>query len=104
MTIKEFDQTPIKTLIPIKGIDDVEEFNDIASQIFTEYLKMFTEKEGLIREANENDWVDEDEISFLYTYKGQQLAQSFLNRLYTYGSKYFYDVDIEIESSLFQEW
>ena len=88
-----------------KNIKDVSDFNDYASDMFEEFLEGFTEEEGLIRKPEEDE-IYEEGWTFIYTNKGQTLAEKYLTRLYTVGAKMFPDdLDyLEISSRLYQEY
>ena len=86
-----------------KGINEDEDFNDYAEDVFEGFLSTFTVDNGLIRIATENDEVG-DEIEFLYTTKGARLAERMQDRLINLGCRYFPDGNIRVESHLYQEF
>lgn len=90
--------------INIAHIDDVDHYNDEASELLTAYLELFTEQNGLIRpikEQEKEEW--EQDIDFIYTWKGQNLAEKAIDSLYAFGGKYFYSDDLEISSMIYFE-
>jgi len=86
-----------------KNIENVEDFNECASQIFEEYLKTFTKENGLIRDVTENDYVDDD-CKLLYTQRGMRLIDRMKDRLVKIGDYHFPNEDIEIETYMYREY
>ena len=85
-------------------IEDVGDFNEVASDMFTKFLSEgFTEERGLIRPVTEDDDLEDEYIPFIYTYKGIKLADRMIDRLYKVGQKYFEPFDIDIKSHLYRE-
>lgn len=86
-----------------KKIEDVDDFNEYASQLFENYLENFTLENGLIREVTEDDGGDTESLSFIYTNRGYRLADKMRSLLYKVGNAHFPNDDIEIETHLFME-
>jgi hypothetical protein len=88
---------------PKKQINDVGDFNDYCVEIWEAFLNTFTKENGLIRDVNENDNMEDAE--FMYTGKGARLASKMRERLFYIGEVHFpKDYDwIEIESNQFRE-
>jgi hypothetical protein len=84
-------------------INSVQDFNDIASDMFHEFLEDFTQRQGLTREWDEDDPFDEDEVSWMYTQKGMRLIVTYIRRMKDLGEKYFDIEKIRVESALFIE-
>lgn len=86
-----------------KNIKHVYDFNDYASEIFENYLLSFTKENGLIRDIEEYDCVEEN-WSYVYTDRGMLLAERMRRRLFKVGEHNFPDAyEIEIESLAYQE-
>ena len=85
-----------------KNIADVDEFNDYCSQMFDEFLQGFNIENGLIIDAINNVDVSED-WDFIYSRRGQYLAEKMIERLKTIGERYYPDEEIEIWSPLYEE-
>jgi hypothetical protein len=89
---------------PKKNIEDVDDYINWADELFEEYLSKFTREDGLIRDVNEDDWVDHEECAFLYTAKGLRLADKMKRLLTQVGENHFPEEDIEIETYLFKNY
>ncbi|QMW05374.1 hypothetical protein [Spirosoma foliorum] len=87
-------------------IETVDDFNEVASELFGEFLEGFTVDDNLIRPVREDDLVKEN-IAFLYTTKGQRLAERYQKRMLTVGAAHFPEDDehgyLEVSSHLFQD-
>lgn len=88
---------------PKKEINDETDYELYAIDMFSEFLESFTEEEGLIREPQEDDGFDEGDVGYVYTDKGQVLAEKMLRRLTEIGNKYFPNNTISIQTSAFRE-
>ena len=89
-----------------KGIEDADGYSDYAGEIFTNFLQGFTKENKLIIEATQehyDDGLDED-CMFIYSTRGQKLAEKMLSKLHEIGELHFPNDDIEIYSSLYQEY
>lgn len=86
-----------------RSIEDADDYMGWAVDIFEEFLHSFTKENLLIRDVTEDDISFDVEISFIYTDKGQRLAERMKRRLVAIGEKHFPDDDIEVESNLFIE-
>lgn len=83
--------------VEIKSVDD---FNDICCDMVSEWLEDFQEREGLVRPVDEDDCVDTDMISFMYTHRAMNMYGRYRDRLAAVGMKYFEEDDISISSHL----
>lgn len=87
-------------------IEDVDDLNDIMSDMFHEFLETFAGRRDLLTPVDEltedDDFYWEDGWSFVYTKKGQDLAERYLNRLYKVFKKYFDEDDFYVTSYLFK--
>jgi len=83
-------------------IETASDYEDVACDIFHEFLDSFSQKPGLLRPATEDDGVD-DNIKFMYTWRGARLAERMHDRLCALGEKHFPDGGIHIWSTLYQE-
>lgn len=89
-----------KNKIRIESADDYEL---VAGDIFTSFLETFTKENGLIRDATDDEREEfGEDISYMYTTKGQRLADRMRDRLYAIGNKYWKD-EFSVESHLFQD-
>ena len=86
--------------IEIKNVDD---FNDVVSDMFDEFLEDFRTREGLTRDWNEDDLFEEDEVQWMYTQAGMRLIDRYIKRMKKIGGKYFDEDDIELSSAKFIE-
>lgn len=87
-----------------RKIENVDDFNDYASEMWTAFLETFTVENGLIRPITENDDFVDPEWEFIYTNRGMKLAEDMKGRLVDVGNKHFQDEDIQIESTYYQEY
>ena len=86
-----------------KQINDVDDFNGYASDLWETFLRSFTKENKLIREVDEDDTVEEH-WQFVYTDRGMVLADRMRKRLYKVGEKHFPNDEIEIDAgSYYQE-
>lgn len=74
--------------IEIKSVSD---FNEVACEIIEEFIEDFTERKGLTREPNEDDFIDfgHTDIGWMYTQKGMKLYDRACERLAKVGRKLF---------------
>lgn len=86
----------------IKKIKTVDDFNGLACEIFEGFILSFSKENGLIRDIEESDIV-EDTWEFVYTERGMKLVKRMRSRLVKVGQKYFPDEYIEVESFFYQE-
>lgn len=89
-------------LNPNKNIDDAEDYECYANEIFERFLNGFNVGNGLLKHINEGD-LAEPEWTFLYTTRGSRLADRMRSRLTRLGNKLFPDDDVEIESYLYND-
>jgi hypothetical protein len=88
-------------LLEKRGIKDSEDFEDCAIEILERFLSGFSKENGLIRDLTEDDPFDEyDGVSFMYTYKGERLAERMESRLYRLGQHYFPNDDLDLRTSM----
>lgn len=85
-----------------KEINDIDDFNEYASELWESFLTSFTKENKLIRDVDEDDMVDEG-IDFIYTTRGTRLADRMRDRLATIGEAHFPNDWIEIESNYYIE-
>lgn len=89
----------MRNRIEIKTVDD---YNEVASDIVTDYLEDFTSRKGLTRDPNIDDFnsFGHDQIDFMYTYIGVKLYDNACRKLTNLGKKLFPDEseDICVES------
>lgn len=87
-------------------IEDADDLNDIMSDMFHEFLETFAGRRDLLIPVDEltedDDFYWEEGWSFVYTQKGQDLAERYLNRLNKVFKKYFDEDDFYVTSYLFQ--
>lgn len=95
----------MRTFKPSRGISDVSDFNEVASEIFESFLESFKGNEELLRPVTEQDDMEELWL-FIYTSRGTRLADTMRRRLQAIGEAHFPDDElwIEIESNLYQEY
>lgn len=86
------------------NIETYEDLLDIMTDMFDEFLFDFDEIEGLTRPIDEDDEVDPSEVSFLYTYRGQGLADRYKERLQKIFHKHFPHDDFELSSIYYREF
>ncbi len=83
-------------------INDVEDYNSICDDLLTEWIEDFTERKGLTRDPEEDDYyafdLPKDELMWMYTQKGMKLYYSACSKLKKLGEKYF-DSGLDIKSS-----
>lgn len=87
-----------------RNIDDVDDYIGEANVIFESFLETFTKENGLIRDTNEDDYVDHEKCDFVYTTRGMRLAEKMKDKLIEVGELHYPGEDIEIESYLYQEY
>lgn len=87
-----------------KGINSANDFEEYASEAFTEFLEDFPEREGLTREIKEDDCVGDDGPSFIYTTRGMRLAERFQDRMAALGGRHYPGEIFDISSMLYQEY
>lgn len=92
---------PIK---PSRHIDNADDYMDYATQLLETFLESFTIEDGLIRDVTEDDAVPADECYFMYTEKGCRLAEKMRDKLIEVGEAHFPNDDIEITTSMLQEY
>jgi len=85
-----------------KKIKDVDDFNCYAVEMWEGFLETFTKENGLVRDITEDDYAEET-WSYIYTDRGDRLANRMRDRLIKVGQKHFPNEDIEIESHYYQE-
>lgn len=83
-------------------IKDVSDFNDECDYIFECFLESMQDDSRFLRKADRED--DPEEADYMYTDRGNTLANRMLDRLHKIGAKYFDPLDIEISSRLYQEY
>lgn len=84
-------------------IKDVDNFNDVVSDMFDEFLEDFRNREGLTRDWNEDDSFEKDEVQWMYTQAGMRLIDTYIKRMKKLGGKYFDEDSIELSSAKFIE-
>ena len=95
----------LKPFNPKKGINDVDDYTDYANEMFEAYLETFTKEDGLIRDLQEGDILSDGEYEdteFVYTRKGDRLAEKMQRKLYEIGEAHFPDKFIEIKTNLYR--
>ena len=84
-------------------IESLQDFEEVASEIFGDFLEGMSQEKGHLRSVKEGDIVDESWV-FVYTDKGTKLAERMKKRLLKVGQSHFPDEDITIEHSLYQDY
>lgn len=97
--IKEVD-TPFKAK---KRVYDAESFSEYCSDLLDCWLGGMEKDRRYTRPVNEDDCVDES-FGFMYTLKGQRMVDRAIRRLAIVGEKHYNELEIEIKSSLYQEY
>lgn len=92
----------MKEFKPSRNIIDADDYIDYANDIWESYLETFTKDNGLIRDITEDDCISED-WSFLYTNRGQYLAEKMRDKLIEVGQAHFPDDDIDLFTSYYLE-
>lgn len=85
-----------------KQIETADDYQEYAIFMFEEFLETFTRENGLIRDVREDDNVSESTV-FLYTTRGNKLADRMKTRLERVGEEHFPEDDIEISTYLYIE-
>lgn len=86
-------------------VEDVDDYNDAASDVLTEFCVELEGKEGMKRPIEEDDGEGMAE-GFLYAWtdKASKLITTELDRLYAIGNKYFGEtLDLDISSHMYKE-
>lgn len=85
--------------------NDIQEFEEMANEVFHEFLESMQGDNRFLKPDTEgyyNISTDKD-VAFVYTLRGQRLAERMLKRLYKLGNRIFPDEYLNIESYLFQD-
>lgn len=86
-----------------KKIETSVDFEDYCIDLFERFLDTFLKENYLVREAEEGDLADPDEITFMYTRKGDRLASKMLRLLYKIGEAHYPNEDINIITYKYQQ-
>lgn len=86
-----------------RKIENEKSFNDEASDVFHRFLESLTEKDGFKRPVREDDLADEG-WEFIYTEKGMRIIERMKYRLRKVGMAHFPNIDIQLDSYLYQEY
>lgn len=87
-------------------VSDVEEFNDRAGEILTDFCDTLTGDEYTRKVCKDNDehwWAVEAGFEYLWTPKAQTLIEAEIDRLTLIGVKYFGVADVEVSSHAYCE-
>jgi len=88
-----------------KEINDVDEFNDYCCDALENFCESIQDDPRYIRplddEEKEEHYVTG--FTFLYTRKGSQMIDRFIERMGKVGMKYYKEVEINISSHLYME-
>ena len=87
---------------PAKKIENSEDYLIYAIEIFESFLQTFSFQNRLLRNVEEGDFVD-DGISFIYTSKGERLAEKMQRLLIKLGEKHFPNEEMDISSHYYQQ-
>lgn len=79
--------------------NDAYDFESYCDDVLTDFIDTFTFDNGLIRNVDEDDDVDDNVLSFVFTQKGTKLIDRFKNRLQKIGDKLFPNEEIEVKCS-----
>ena len=82
-------------------IEDATDFELVAGDMLTEFCEEL-HRDGFTRKTEGDDGFDEEEVPFVYTDRGQELAERYIERLLAVGKKWFPNDDIEINSGSFR--
>jgi len=94
-------------IVGSKKFKNSEEFNDYASDKFTEFLENITNFSEYTYPADGNSLFEEEEgISFYYTNKGMVLVRRWKARMQKIFDKYFPESypEFEVSSTYFKEF
>lgn len=87
-------------------VEDVDEYNDEASEILTAYCEGL-QSDGMTRSPTEDEkesWAEYEGIAFLWTDKAGTLISKKIDELYAIGILHFgKDADLDISSHMFKE-
>ena len=88
-----------------KGIEDADDFSEVASEQLSCFLEELIKDPSMIREIDENDDFVPDGCTFLYTPKAVKIIEDYRSRLHRIGETHFPDnyEDININSYLYIE-
>lgn len=88
-------------------VEDIDEFNDQASEILEEFCMELDKKPGMSRPADPevDAFFDETNFSHIWIGEAPKLIEAEQTRLYHIGEKYFgwRCLDLDIETSWFRE-
>ena len=95
---------PDKIKIPELDIEveDVDEFNDEASEYLTGFCEGLKDAGELVP-VTENDYCPDETITHFWSDKAQKLIEDEISRLCTIGMKYFDELEIDISSHMYKE-
>jgi len=79
-----------------------DEVRERMNEIYESFLESCSFENGLIRNVEEGDCVDES-FHFMYTQRGMRLVEALQRRLHKIWNKCFPDEELELSSHLYQE-
>lgn len=89
------------------AMKSVDEFNDVAMEIADNFIWDFTERKGLTRPPDDDDFYDfgHTDIQWMYTQKGMKLYDRLCERLAKIGRSMFPDeaqnINVKASTMLF---
>ena len=85
-------------------VEDVDEFNDRATELLEEYSLEISKEDGMTRPVTEDDGGDFEDFMFIWTDAGAKLVEDKHREIIDIGIKYFGDeADIDISNCYFTE-
>lgn len=88
-------------------VEDIEDFNDRASEILEEFCIDLSKQDGMCRPADpeQDSFLEETNFTHIWMNGALKIIEAEQTRLYHIGEKYFGrpNIDLDIETSWFRE-
>ena len=94
----------MKPLKQERNIKDGGDYSEYASDVLDEFLSDLIKCDGMIKPITESmreDFDISENADFVYTYKGERIAEEMIRRLTAVGEAHFPDDFITVSSSLY---
>lgn len=82
-------------------INDATDFELVAEDMLTDFCEGL-HKDGFTRKPEDDDGFEDGEVSWVYTDRGQELAERYIKRITAVGNRWFPGDEIEVISSAFR--